>query len=201
MYRFTRLDAVNRMLRAAGEAPVNSLSDDGLNDTSIAEDLLDETSIEVQLEGFLANRQIEVRNIDSEGKIRLPENCLRVESAGEQGGRILSMRGSTPPLLWDNDNNTDVFTESMELQMILGLEFTDLPPDMQFYVVDNAAQLYQAVTLGDKNVDGVLGAVAAQSRMRARANDIRARKLNIFTRTRNAAAAVSRNVRLRLDGT
>ena len=53
----TKLDAVNTMLSAIGEAPVNSLSS-GLIEAEIAETILDTVNTEVQSMGWHFNTEL-----------------------------------------------------------------------------------------------------------------------------------------------
>lgn len=197
--RLTRLTAVNRILRGAGENPVNSLSADGLNDTALAEAVLDEVNVTIQLRGLTANTQIETRNMDADGFIQLPDNCLRALGSGDDVDRVFVMRGS-PPKLYDVQESTFVFTAAVELELVMGLDFDALPPAHQFEIVDNAARLYQAQTVGDRGVDGMLNEISQLSRIQSRRQDILNRNSSILRPDRSAGQAVRRTTRSTTTG-
>ena len=56
----TELQAVNTMLSAIGEAPVNSISGTNNVDVSVAKNILDETSLSIQSEGWNFNTEYNV---------------------------------------------------------------------------------------------------------------------------------------------
>jgi hypothetical protein len=58
MPAFTRLGAINRMLQAAGEQPVNTLVSDGTNDVSLAESVLDDSIKEILSQGLNFNTEV-----------------------------------------------------------------------------------------------------------------------------------------------
>ena len=69
MAQTTKLEAVNTMLSAIGEAPVTALNL-GLVEADIAETILESVSKEVQSQGYSFNRQLSVVfNPDSNNKI------------------------------------------------------------------------------------------------------------------------------------
>lgn len=199
MGKMTKLQAVNRMLRSANEYPVVSLTDDGVNDTNIAEDVLDETNFMVQIEGQNCNTTEEERHPTTEGYILLPDGTLHVEAMDEDRGINVTVRGARGDMkLYNVDDNTFVFEDSIKLKMVIGLDFEELPTPMQYWVTDMAARLYQATTVGDFGMDRLLQEIAASSRALARSQDMRERHRSILEGT-NARAAVNRNTGYRLS--
>ena len=65
----TKLQAINQMLLAAGEAPVADLLNNSGIDTSVAETILEQASLDFQLRGLANNKMIRKLNPNSEGKI------------------------------------------------------------------------------------------------------------------------------------
>lgn len=163
MGQLTRLDAVNRILRANGEQPVSSLVTDGTNDTSIAEDVLDETLTQFTVE-FGEEVKVELTPT-SAGKIVLASNILKLDGRDTDANRRLSRRGS---YLFDIDNNTDIFTAAVKLRVVYQQDFEDLDPAFQYMIVDEAALIYQADVKGDGEVDQRLQRRAIKSRAIAR---------------------------------
>ncbi len=179
MGALTKLEAVNRILRSAGEFPVNSLRS-ASNDTLMAETVLDEQTLYANMEGSLQNTFYSTLTPDADGRITLSDNVLHIETVGGKSPMIVTTRGSNPTYLFDIGNNTDVFSNPIEVQQVLRLEFEDLPTQAQFSVVDTAARLYQMQTVGDANQDALLAQQQMTSIARARQADTRQRKANFL---------------------
>ena len=191
--RFSRLTAVNRILMFAGEQPVNSLSDDGINDTTLAEALLDQCNAEIQKEGLHVNTEIFTYTPDEDGFISLPSGTLRVDCP--KFNRNVTQRGYQPTRLYDLDNNTYVFTDDIEIEIVIGMAFEDLPADIQFAIVDKAARMYQMSTVGDVNMDAILSEQELRSRMgMIRANEQQA-DFNLFSNMNNNAYWAVKRIR------
>jgi hypothetical protein len=185
MGALNKLEAVNRILRFAGEYPVNSLSSSGLNDTLVAERILDETCLQYQIPGKVFNTIIGDRTPDSSGRITIPDTTISVDSTGKDLGRNVTQRGKNPTYLFDIDNNTDVFTGPIRIELVVRTEFEELPTTEQFAVVDSAARIYQMTVVGDVNQDAMIAEMAFMSRAMARAADIRARDWGFTTNFRS----------------
>lgn len=158
----TKLQAVNDMLWSIGEMPVQSL-ESGLGDAEQAEAILDRTSREIQLRGWHVNtlRDYELSK-NASNQFVLPVNTLRVDTVNPRGGW---RRTATPPhsaridavmkrseddtkwLMYDRDNNTELWTASdpatLNVDIVLILEFADLTPALQHYVWTMAAHRFQ----------------------------------------------------------
>ncbi len=162
--RFTRLTAVNRMLAAAGEQPVSSLAEDNLNDTTMAESILDATTAEILKDETYTNTEFLDYEPDIDGYINLPSGVLRVDSSDPT--LEVTQRGYSPCRLYDLKNNTYVFDDTITLKVTYGLPFDEVAIDIQFLIVDKAARYYSAIV----NADGpTLAALLQEQEMRSRA--------------------------------
>ena len=92
----TELQAINTMLSAIGEAPVNSISGVTNVDVSVAINILDETSLSVQSEGWNFNTEYNVTySIDDDSKIPLPSNCVQqFEQLPEYARRYITVKAA-----------------------------------------------------------------------------------------------------------
>ena len=164
--RLDRLGAVNLLLAGAGEQYVSTLVDDGINDTDLAQQILDETTIEVLSAGWDFNKVKKTMIPDSTDRIAISTNYLRVEGTGDDYRRRLTVRGN---YLYDLDNDTNLFTEtSVDLLVVQNLEFGDIPSPFQFYIARMAAVTYQAQTRADPDQDQILRVMADQAMQQAR---------------------------------
>lgn len=142
----TELEAVNDMLEAIWEAPVNSLESPVLDDVATAKRILDKTSREVQAKGWHFNTRINVtipRDIIT-SKIPVPLNALRFD-VSQDDSRDVTQRGR---FLYDRTNNTDVFTSDVKAEIVELLAWDDLPEFAKNYITVKAAMTFQETVLG-----------------------------------------------------
>ena len=139
MAQTTKLEAVNTMLSAIGEAPVTALNL-GLVEADIAETILESVSKEVQSQGYSFNRQLSVVfNPDSNNNIILPADILRADSTQKTGNLDLVQRGLK---MFDRVNNTYTITGTVYLDIVTQLDFLDLPEVVKRYITIRACLLY-----------------------------------------------------------
>lgn len=195
MGALSKLEAVNRILRFAGEYPVSSLSSSGLNDTLVAERILDETTIQYQLPGQNFNTVVTTYSPDSSGKIHIPDETLWVDTTSSHLNRNVVQRGRSPTYLFDLDNNTDIFEDTLKIRIAVKIDFQDMPTADQFSVTDTAARLYQMTVVGDATQDALIAETAFMSRAMARASDIRSRDWGFMSNLRSYWPASAANRR------
>ncbi len=141
----TQLEAVNSMLGAISEAPVNSITV-GLipSDVQIAVNLLNETSRDVQLTGYPWNSERDVQvSLALDGTVSLAGNTLDAKQTpgthfNDQVEVVL--RGIR---LYDKRNHTYVFTAAPYCDIITYLSWDELPEILRTYIKVKAARVYQ----------------------------------------------------------
>ena len=175
MGALSKLDAVNRILRAAGEYPVSTLAVTGSNDVTMAVQTLDETTMHVQLGGLNCNT-VETEVLpNSTGRILVEDTVISVDTIGTDASRNIVQRGRNPTYLFDVDNNTDIFDigTPVKVRIVSNLPFESLPTAEQFQVTDYAARMYQMATVGEIAQDKLLSEISMLSRAAGRASNIR----------------------------
>ena len=146
----TELEAVNDMLRTIGEQPVSTLVTSGLSEATIAYDVLQTVSREVQSRGLHCNSEEHYPlTKDADGYINIPANALKVDGFYTYDDVV--MRGTR---LYDRYNHTFVFTEDKEVNIVFFLPFTDLPQTARQYIYIKAARRLQAQLIGSATLDG-----------------------------------------------
>ena len=147
----SKLDAVNSILLGIGEAPVNTLGS-GLQEAEIAEITLNNISREVQSLGWTFNTEIRYTLSKNEaGIINLPSNCLKVDT-------ITVLREYKTDVversrkLYDRITNSFVFTNDIETDIVVLLDFEDLPETARRYITLKAARKYQENILGSSTL-------------------------------------------------
>lgn len=138
----TELEALNMMLTAADEAPVQSASQPGHYPLSIAKAVLDDTSRVVQTIGWAFNTEYGFPlTKDVGGRITIGSNVLSVDVDDKWSSVDPVQRG---PRLYDRKSHTYVFTADLTGTVILLLSWDDLPQAARHYIAIRASRSYQA---------------------------------------------------------
>ena len=141
----TQLDAVNTMLSAIGEAPVSSLSS-GLIEAEIAETILNTIDREVQSMGWHFNKELNKSFAQStDGEIILPNNILRADATLAPQSPDLVQRGLK---MYDKKNHTFNIGTNTYLDVIVQLDFDDLPEVAKRYIILRATRVFQDSVVG-----------------------------------------------------
>ena len=129
------------MLTAIGESPVNTITSSTTTDVSIAIQILDNVSREVQSVGWHFNTDTNyLLAKNSSDQIVLPTNCLRVDNSNKDADLDLVERGRK---LWDRENHTYTITKDIRVNITWFLEFTELPETARRYITIRAARIFQ----------------------------------------------------------
>lgn len=141
----TKLDAVNTMLSAIGEAPVNSLSS-GLVEAEVAETILNTVDREVQSMGWNFNRELNKSFAqDTSGEIALPADILRADATLAANSKDLVQRGSK---MYDKKKHTFNIGAAVKLDVVVQLNFEDMPEIAKRYVTLRATRIFQDRIVG-----------------------------------------------------
>jgi hypothetical protein len=185
MDRLSLLDAVNMVIRVAGEQPVQTLVT-GVNDTLVAQAIIAEHTLRwLTANHIMSNTFTDTWTPDSDGHIALPANTLFVTATDRTIN--ITQRDSDPVRLWNIDENTYVFDEALELQIVVGTPFDELPVPSQLAIVDSSRREYQMIMQGDTYMDTVLREDSVMSKAQARAKDTTAKRSTLFNNPYNLA--------------
>ena len=147
--RMTELEAVNTMLTTIGEQPVSSLDNlAGLQDASIARQILTNISRTVQSKGWVFNLDLQVTySPNTNGEIILGSNVLRIDTTSKvrKSTKDIVERGGK---LYDRENNTSVFTDDVVVDRVIVLSFNDLPEAARRYIATRAARVFHDRVVG-----------------------------------------------------
>lgn len=147
----TKLEAVNIMLSSIGEAPVNSLAS-GLVDAEMAETILNASSREVQSRGWKFNTEKKFRiTPNTDGEILLPTSTLKADLTKETAELDLVQRGNRMYNLLAHSYKVNA---SVELDLVLFLDFELLPEAARHYITIKAARVFQDRTVGSEALHG-----------------------------------------------
>jgi hypothetical protein len=137
----SKLEAVNTMLTSIGEIPVSSITSATTNDVSIAIQILDHVSREVQSRGWFFNTDINYSLVPTNNnEIVLPANTLRVELAESSRLHNYVERNRK---LYDRVNNTYTISGTVKVNIVFLLDFEELPEVARHFVMIRASRIFQ----------------------------------------------------------
>ena len=197
LYKTTELEAVNIMLSAIGEAPVSSLDNTSLEDVAVAVNILNETVVDVQSSGYHFNRDYNVALLpDTDGQINVGANVVSVDASpyGATQEVDVVLRGSK---LYDRENQTFVFSETVYADLITILSWDDLPQTARRYITVKAARRYQARVFGSDTLNGFTAQDEADALVAMQQDDSRISDTNFLNSNWDVYRVLSRNGRRR----
>lgn len=146
------------MLRAIRTSPVSDLVTEGDSTTALAEDTLDDVCRDVQSLGWAFNRRTVTLSIDGSGNATVPDTYVTVEAPGYPNR--YGVRGK---LLYDLNENTDVFSNDIEVEIIELLDWDDLPEQAKNFIVKQASRQLADALVTDPQLSRVLRQDEAQA--------------------------------------
>lgn len=148
----TELEAVNSLLLAIGESPVNTLDSSGVVDAVLARQVLTDTSREVQSRSWHFNTE---RNLTLHPQafqpfhIYVPANVLWLDAVDTRIDVVV--RGDK---LYDKARHSIEFEGPVTVDMTLMLAFDQLPQTARTYITVRAARLFQTRMVGSDTLHG-----------------------------------------------
>ena len=147
----TELEAVNIMLAAIGEAPINKLTGTLPVDARIAQSTLTEFNKEVQSEGWSFNTEIDVTlTRDGSNQINLATNILRVDANIHHHPTIDPIQRKQK--LYDRQNNKFEFDEDLTATVVYYRNFNEITEQARRYINIKAARLFIDRLIGDQGL-------------------------------------------------
>jgi hypothetical protein len=154
----SELQAVNMMLTTIGEQPIANINDKaGLQDASIAQDILHNTSRQVQSRGWIFNTDLQKilshdsSSGDGSGKIKIDSNVLRIDTTAKKRSSktdIIERAG----YLYDREKNTNLFTDDVTVDYVTFLPFDSLPESARRYISVKSARIFHDRVVGSSEL-------------------------------------------------
>jgi len=175
----TELQAINTMLSFIGEAPVSSITGNIGTDVAVAKNILDETSMSVQSQGWFFNRELEITMArDTSNKVPLDSNCVQVEASAPY--QYLYQYTIRNGYLYDLKNKTDVFTSDPQVDKVLVQQFEHIPEYARRYIVVKASRRFAARYIGASELVKLANLDEQEAHVAFEAADSRAMDANIL---------------------
>tara|TARA_Y100001937_G_scaffold69714_1_gene95076 strand:- start:88 stop:696 length:609 start_codon:yes stop_codon:yes gene_type:complete len=160
----TELQAVNIMLAAIGEAPINTLTGTLPVDAVTARSTLAEVNKNIQSEGWSFNTEIDVTQTrDGSNHINLQNDILKIDPNIHQHPTIDAIQRGLK--LYDRLNNKFEFDEDLICTVVYFREFNEIPEPARYYITIKAARIFVDRLVSDEG----LRTYTQQDEVRARA--------------------------------
>ena len=206
MGAYTKLQAINEMLLYAGESTVADLDGSSGVDTSIAESILDQKTLDAQARGLANNITIRTIVLDSMGCALLPADAMSVEcitpissSRDDMNLARITTRGweSGNPYLYNLTDGTknlqanDASLTQVNVEVILQVDWEDMDTPVQKDITMQAARQYQMLSQGDGSVDNYLAQLEQFYGAKAKGADVNAKGYNTMFMQNNVWKATA----------
>jgi len=140
------------MLRGIGEAPISSLVGNNMVDVSIARDVLLQTSMRVQAQGWWFNTEKDYPLArDASGFINIPTNVSRIDTNFINHPLIDPVQRGTR--MYDMKNHTYVFTQDLLVDVQWIFPYEELPESAREYIAVRAARIFARDMIGSETAD------------------------------------------------
>ena len=147
----TELEAINIMLAAIGEAPINKLTDTLPVDARLAQSTLTEVNKEVQSEGWSFNTEIDVTlTRDGSNHVAISTDTLRIDPNIHQHPTIDAIQRGLK--LYDRLNNKYEFDEDLICTVVYFRTFDEIPEPARRYITIKAARVFVDRLVGDQGL-------------------------------------------------
>ena len=191
----SELQSVNIMLSTIGEAPVNSITGTTTVDVSTAINILNETSMSIQSQGWNFNTHLNYKSlsIDSNGKVPLPSNCVKADANHSYRYLNYTIRNG---YLYDMDNHTDVFTSApTSVDLVLVQQLAHCPEYARQYITMKAARRFASRFIGDKEITQLIGQDENEALMAFHQADSQEADANMLNGDQNTFSIINRTPR------
>lgn len=141
----TKLEAINTMLSCIGQAPLNTLEGTKSYFTIAAEKILEDETKRVQLQGWDFNSEDNYPLIpDVNNIIKIPDNVLMVKFPTLYKNRYVVRDNK----LYDKFNHTYEIENRLEVSIVFGYTFEELPEVVKQYATMAAAYKFVKREMG-----------------------------------------------------
>ena len=195
MGALTRLCAVNQLLLYAGENIVSDLNGASGVDTSIAEFLIDQKTVDYSERGLANNVRVErVVPDSSTGRIKIRTDATSVRMLSFVEAVTEPLKGKNCRIverggyLYNLTDDTNVFSDNQDydVEYVLEVAWEDMDTPIQKAIVMQAAREYQMLSQGDAGADQYIAQLEAKYTAKAKGADVRDKGQSILWNGDNA---------------
>lgn len=182
------------MLGSIGQTPVNTLEVSGVPDVNRALRFLRETLKDLEAAGWSWNTDRNYKLLpDPSGYISIPTGALEVDPEDASLNIAIRRNPTTNELaLYNADEQSFVFDEAVEVTIIWGFSYEDVPQAARTYVAIAASRKFQAQTVSSSSLDGFNEMDEQRAWNLLNRMERRVRDTNVFRANPAAARALRR---------
>lgn len=179
----TTISMVNDVLRRLGKQRITALDTGGTTTHAEIERVIVETSKRLQTKAWMFNtiptteavpntttKKITVANLAS-------VQILHIDAIDDEPWNNYTQRSG---FLYDIENATDLFTSTVNVQLILELPLSDLPEAFAQYVVSSSAQSFNRNFIGNSQRDAHLRDETQNAQTVVNSEEIRSTDVNLL---------------------
>lgn len=181
------LEAINFLLNSIGLAPITSLDDDTSPDVAAALQTLESTSRNIQSYGWRYNTLARTLTPDKTTKLIQTDDAWLMITDADTGYYYQTVENR----LLNPVTNNYFFTSSINVKIIIYTPYDNLPIQARELIKLQAAIAYQAMYMGDANVDQALRVMAATAKRAHKKLDLIAGPINALNMWGFSASGVS----------
>lgn len=174
------IEAVNHVLQAGGEAPVNSLTEDSASAVSIVDAMLKEDRLAVLTRGQLFNTRYPYMEPNTDKHILLGDSVLSIDGWQEDA---ITQFTIVDGKLFDVTNQTDEFDTNVHLKILFDANFEDMTTTLQFQVMASTAKSFQRRYQQDQITDVDLVEKEAEAVVRSTEEELRGSNIDPKSKT------------------
>lgn len=199
MAAITELEAVNDMLAAIGQSPLNTFNS-GILDQNMARSELGKIVREVCLYGFKFNTDENyVLTPDANGICYVPAGAFSVDPMDPRQDLTIRKHPSDAFALWDNANLTWTLALPVKVRIKWSFDYDALPETARGYAVLAAGRRFQARIVGDRALDAFAAEAEQKSWLTLQREQAATADINMFTASPELARKTNRRRGSRLD--
>ena len=170
------LEAVNEMLAAVGEAPVNTLENPMNTDVISCIRILNKVNRSEQSRDWSFNQVPQITLNPDVFTNKIPWSDTYLHLKGNTGAIYQNRNG----FVYDIQGQTDIFDSSITVEALLLLSFEEMPEVFRDYITAKAALEFQKRFLGDVGLTQALQEELQEKWMRLQEYDIELTKPNML---------------------
>lgn len=175
----SELDAINKIIAISGDSPVQTLEDDYIQ-AKLARQILTRASRDLQSRGWWFNEEQNVPLVpDINGYITLAPNIISFSAIDDDGAYV--QRGTR---IYNRTKRSYVFSASIEADLIVGLDWNELPQSARAHIVDIACEIYNNDFFGAEDIKKTLKESFYASWLVLKDADTDSRDINLLRKTR-----------------
>lgn len=170
------LQAINKMLAAISQQPINTLQGNLTSRVIMAQDILEDAVDNEQLTGYYFNTEEDYPLYpDANGEVKVADSIVRADIDGDDEFVLYGQR------IYNKTQHTYVINRTLSATIVKRLLFEDLPPVAQRYIVMVAANDFVAKVKQSKELYAYSAQAVAEAKAKLEQSEIETGNFNMLS--------------------